>query len=828
MAGTVYTESVVTLNAAQAESTLNALKSSADELRKKMIEATKLGNKDDAAKYQKELDSVKKSMSNIKKETKDYSDLMKNLNGSSLNELQKAASGLNKQLKNLIPGTKEFIEKSKQLKQVRSRIDEVNASVRGTNKTLDSLKGLLPKLGLATFFAAAAKAVVQFGKDAIAQTQKVGDAWRTFTAGMKSAYNSFVANLSSGKGWKELIANMRESYRVGREVQGMLDDLAERNWSLSVNEAQSRVEIAKLTKEMRDSSKSAEERLRAAERIDTLEEKIAAERISIAQQENKAYKDVLQDRTKMLDDELKEFILDYNKNHDLIKQAQKYNAQVEKLNKNIRATERAGMRGTYTGTLLSDQRSALTDLTESTADDVKKWAGLIAKWDMGNDEMVNNYVSSLTKIYAAQEDYERKTTRSNTTAASLRNELAAKAASQASASYDEALKVVDILKDREDELAKTFAREGEKADEYIRRQIEENAEALEDFTDEDFKRNMEELLDLMDQAADVRNALDPHGALGYAMQQEMNSLEDMYERKLISEEEFQEAKQQLIRQYARENAGIDLDQWSESLEAVKSYFDGAGEAIAALQESRSARLEAQMQKELAAAGENADKRKEIEEKYEAQKLETEKKYAVADMVVNIAKTVAAGALAVMQAFAQLGPIAGAVSAAIMGVTTGAQVATIVAQKNAIMNTTASSSGSSSSIGARVPTGYSSGGYTSTRANDYQAVGIVHANEWVAPAAMVRANPVVFRRLEQARRRGTSVSGVGGFADGGMTTKGMASPESVPMAMDPALVARLTSVLQHIVDNGIPAYVLLSDLNNKQELSASIKQISGKR
>lgn len=62
-------------------------------------------------------------------------------------------------------------------------MDEINGSVKGTNKTLDSLKGLLPKLGIATIFAAAAKAVVKFGKDAISQTQLVGDQWRQFTHG---------------------------------------------------------------------------------------------------------------------------------------------------------------------------------------------------------------------------------------------------------------------------------------------------------------------------------------------------------------------------------------------------------------------------------------------------------------------------------------------------------------------------------------------------------------------------------------------------------------------------------------------------------------------
>lgn len=831
MATTVYTESVVTLNASQAEATMNALKSSADELRRKMNEATKLGNTEDAAKYQKELDKVTKSMSNIRKETKDYSDIMKNLNGASLNELQKAAAGLNRQLKNLTPGTKEFIDKSKQLTQVRQRMNEVNSSIKTTNKTLDSLKGLLPKLGLATFFAAAAKAVIQFGKDAIAQTQRVGDAWQIGVAGMKSAYQSFVANLTTGKGWKELIANMREAYRVGREVQGMLDDLAERNWSYSVQEAKTRAEIAALTKTMRDSSKSAKERLDAAELIDAKEEELAQQRISIAEQENTAYKGILQDRTKMTDEELAEFIEDYNKNHELIKQAQKYNDDLRQRNRDIKATQRAASWGMYTGSMLYDQQSELTDIMESTGDDVKKWAAYIDKWELGNDEMVDNYVASLTKIYNAEEEYQRKTTRSNSAAANLRKELAAGAAATATESYDDALKIVDTLNEKSDDLTKMFARENETADKYIRRQIEENAAALEDFTDEDFERSVKELLDLMEQASEVQDSLDPHGALGRAMQVEMTSLQDMYEKKLISEEEFQQAKQQLIRRYAQENLGIDLERWSESMETVKSYFDEAGSAISAIQEASSARLEAQMQKELTAAGDNAEKRQKIEEEYEEKKLNIQKKYAVADMVVNIAKTVAAGALAVMQAFAQQGPIAGAVSAALMTATTAAEVATIVAQKNAIMATTISSSGSSTSIpGARTATGYSSGGYTDRASNDYQAVGVVHANEWVAPASMVRQNPIIFRRLEQARRSHTPVSGVAGFADGGMTSSAQAQAASAQglTTIDAGVLAQLTAELQYIIDNGIPAYVLLSDINRQQDLVNNIKSITSRK
>ena len=313
------------------------------------------------------------------------------------------------------------------------------------------------------------------------------------------------------------------------------------------------------------------------------------------------------------------------------------------------------------------------------------------------------------------------------------------------------------------------------------------------------------------------------------MQTELASLQEMYDNRLLTEEEFQRAKHDLVKRYMQENLNLELEGWEKGMQKAQSIIEGASNMVTALQDAEQARLEARMQAELSAVGDNAEAREEIENKYEQKKLETQKKYAVADMVINIAKTLAAGALAVMQAFAQLGPIAGAVMAGVIGVTTAAEIATIVAQKNAIMATTAGSTGSSSpQIGARVATGYSGGGYTTEAGNDYKEVGVVHANEWVAPASMVRANPIVFRRLEQARKRGTSVSGVSGFADGGMTTPSSNMVAPGLSSMDPALVAQLVAVLQYIIDNGIPAYVLLSEITSQQELQSTLKKITGNK
>lgn len=893
MASTVYTESVVTLNATQAEATMNALKSSAEDLRKKMIEATKLGNSEDAAKYQKQLDQVNKSMNSIKKETKDYSEIMKKLNGSTLNELAKAYSGLNKQIKNLVPGTKEFIEKSKQLKQVKSRMDEINGSVKGTNKTLNALKGMLPKLGIATVFAVAAKAVIQFGKDAISQTQAVGDKWQAFTMGAKTAYNSFVTDLTTGKGWNELLSNMREAYEVGKKVAYMLDELDERNWSLSRTEAKLNIEIEQNKQLMRDTSRSQEERLDAAQKVIDAERQIADERKSIAHQEADAYKMLLQQRLDMSDTDLEAYIEKYNQNRDIIQQAQQYSTDLENAEKAVRRLQIAyGMEpNDALGQLLEQAQQKLTDLQNNTDDTVKNWAEIDAEYQRSNNELVSNYINALNKMDKADAEYYSSTTRSNTMLASFKKELSNEHLQASENAYkaeiagvdqhqkemelkakeayangviseqqyqarltsiqETAMKskmdiserykketieyqsqLLDLTIKQQEELKKILEESEKDAAKFFENMAAESESEIEEIMsqiDADFEEQMNHLLDLVDQADEVRAALDPATALGQQLNTELAGLEELYENKLLSEEEFQQAKQNLIKDFMKANLEIELEGWMQGIEVSQQFFNEAANAVSALQEAKMAQLDAQMQAELTAAGDNAEERERIEAEYEEKKLETQKKYAVADMVVNIAKAVAAGALASIQAWTAAGgnPITAGIFTALIAATTAAQIATMVAQKNAIMNTTVNSSGSAGAQqGARMPTGYSSGGYTTEASNDYQEVGVVHANEWVAPASMVRSNPIVFRRLEMARKKGTPVSGVGGFADGGMTSGSI--PSQTLSGVDPVLLRDLTTVLQYIVANGLHAYVVTSEFNAKMELEQLLKKITGKK
>ena len=83
--------------------------------------------------------------------TYDYNRVLKNLNGSSINELTKTARLLNREINQLSPGTQTFIEKSKQLDLVRNRISQLNGRAKESHSWLSRAGNSFNKYwGLAT------------------------------------------------------------------------------------------------------------------------------------------------------------------------------------------------------------------------------------------------------------------------------------------------------------------------------------------------------------------------------------------------------------------------------------------------------------------------------------------------------------------------------------------------------------------------------------------------------------------------------------------------------------------------------------------------------
>lgn len=135
-------------------------------------------------------------------------------------------------------------------------------------------------------------------------------------------------------------------------------------------------------------------------------------------------------------------------------------------------------------------------------------------------------------------------------------------------------------------------------------------------------------------------------------------------------------------------------------------------------------VQALMELELENAGDNEERKAAIR-----------KKYANMQFVATVAQIVVDTAGAIMKGFQQLGPIGGAIAAALIGATGIAQVAIANAQRKKMLN------------------GYSSGGYTGD-GGVYEPAGVVHRGEYVVPQT-VMSHPdamAAIRSLESIRQR----------------------------------------------------------------------------
>lgn len=283
-------------------------------------------------------------------------------------------------------------------------------------------------------------------------------------------------------------------------------------------------------------------------------------------------------------------------------------------------------------------------------------------------------------------------------------------------------------------------------------------------------------------------------------------LKELYEAQLITTEQYEWKMSEIRIEYAAKMAS-----------AINDIVSSIAELYNTIRDAEFAKLERQKEEELRLYGDSADKRAEIEQKYEQQKLELQVEYADKDMAVKILQTMSAGALAIMQAWATLPTPEAAVMTGVIAGINAMQIATIVAQRNALKSSFQSNSGS----GVRNINvdGYHDGGFTDRDYSDKKPVGVVHANEWVAPAQMVRANPMVFASLEKERvSKYTMYSPVKQFASGGFT-----SPQSEDNSQMREMLKELATLLKSLRDNPIRGYVVLSEINKSNELVNRFKE-----
>ena len=295
---------------------------------------------------------------------------------------------------------------------------------------------------------------------------------------------------------------------------------------------------------------------------------------------------------------------------------------------------------------------------------------------------------------------------------------------------------------------------------------------------------------------------------GQEYERELAQLENYHKQGLIKEKDYQSKKLQL------------------GVTNAKRYFDYysglSGSMFQAIQDAEIAQSDAKFDVLIQQARNNGEDTAALEEEKENKKLEIQKKYADVNFAIKISQIIADTAVAIMQAFSQLGPIGGAVAAALITATGIAQVIQAKAERDKIKNMQPGRTSGSGSVKAapsqakaeRTLTGYSEGGYTGD-GDRYEVAGVVHRGEYVVPKPIME-NPRVIDAvgtIEAIRRNKMAGSGIpattpsGSYAEGGFTT-----PASMPEFTE---LVTATQELRAAARN-IRAYVVLRDIDDARE------------
>lgn len=360
-------------------------------------------------------------------------------------------------------------------------------------------------------------------------------------------------------------------------------------------------------------------------------------------------------------------------------------------------------------------------------------------------------------------------------------------------------------------------------------------------------------------------------ALGFDQQSEYDrqllQLKQALDNQYITQQEYEEKVQQLKR-----------DSFMKQAQYYTNLFSNA---VTSLQNAEMANVDAKYDAEIKAAEGNTALQEKLEKKKANEKLKIQKKYADVNFAMQVAQIVSNTAVSIMKALADLGPIAGPVAAALMGVTGAAQLVVANAERQKVKRMTLNGSASgSSSVGSRVASGRESGGRIDVeREQDGKHFDAEYApgkrgyvdhptvivgegprgrsKEWVASNAALE-NPTIaplINLMDAAQRAGQIrtfdmskyLMAMQGRALGGSIARQSAriSPEIAPGGADfyvrtqesahrdagNATSGRnndeLLELLRELKRDGIRSFVSLSDLDAKQELRNQARKFAKK-
>lgn len=220
---------------------------------------------------------------------------------------------------------------------------------------------------------------------------------------------------------------------------------------------------------------------------------------------------------------------------------------------------------------------------------------------------------------------------------------------------------------------------------------------------------------------------------------QMAAVQAMYEQQLITYEQYQERMTEIARNKEEARKAI----MQQAFDTVNTMLSAASSYSQACSDLETARINANYDKQIEAAGNNSAKRKKLEEKRDKELAAAKKKANKRAMVIQLAQAVASTAMAAINAYSSAAqvPFVGYILAPIAAATAVAagmlQIATIKKQQQA------------------QEAGYYEGGFTGGSSYRRKA-GIVHEGEFVANHNAVNDPQVLpaLQLIDEAQRNNT--------------------------------------------------------------------------
>jgi len=308
--------------------------------------------------------------------------------------------------------------------------NEVKTSGEKISKSNDSTKLLASSFGKMFAMVGGGVAVIGALRTVMGATNGTADAMKREMSAVREVMDTLAIAISS-LDFKDLLTNLREGARAGREYANAMDELGDRINALTIRESELSIESIRLLKIGRDRTKSDKERIEALQKMIDLEAALANEKKLNAEMAFDAELSLASKKSKLTEDEIKNYLRLYDSNKAIMDLAKQYNAALAQSEKSLVQIneEAAAVAGTNiflqaelikTGIAAKEQAGYVV---EAATEEVKAFAKIEKSMDKLSDESRKKVVGAWVAVNKTILDFETSTQRAAQTMSGLMAEL---------------------------------------------------------------------------------------------------------------------------------------------------------------------------------------------------------------------------------------------------------------------------------------------------------------------------------------------------------------------------------------------------------------------